>query len=79
MFLDPSSHRLLEMVGYYYVRACERLDGIQNELLRSLREQLDCLSTGNRVVLTVVAIHKFRLEQGRVDTAETFEQLLGKI
>jgi homoserine kinase len=79
MFPDLSSHRLLEMVAYFYARACERLDGIQNELLRILSEQLGCSFDWDNVVRTVVAIHKFRRDQGRVDTPETFEQLLGAI
>jgi hypothetical protein len=79
MFPDLSSRRLLEMVAYFYARACERLDGIQNELLRALSEQLGCSFDWNSVVRTVIAIHNFRLEQGRVETAETFEKLLGKI
>jgi hypothetical protein len=79
MFPDLSSHRLLEMVTYFYAKACQRSDEIQNELLHTLSEQLGCSFDWNKVVQTVVAIHKFRREQGRLDTAETFEQLLGKI
>jgi hypothetical protein len=56
------------MVAYFYARACERLDGIQNELLRILSEQLGCSFDWDNVVRTVVAIHKFRRDQGRVDT-----------
>lgn len=44
MFPDLSSQRLLQMVAYFYARACERLDDIQNELLRTLREQVQCSS-----------------------------------
>lgn len=79
VFPGPSSHRLLEMVAYFYARASERLDGIQNELLRTLNEQLGCSFDWNTMVRAVVATHKYRLEHGRIDTAETFEQLLGHI
>jgi hypothetical protein len=77
IFPDLSSHRLLEMVAYFYARACERLDAVQNELLRTLSEQQGCSFDWNSVVRTVAAIHKFRREQ--VDTPEAFEQLLGTI
>jgi hypothetical protein len=79
IFPGLSSHRLLEMVAYFYARSCERLDDLKNELLRTLSEQLGCSFEWNAVVQTVVAIHKFRREQGRIDTPETFEQLLGTI
>jgi hypothetical protein len=79
MFPDLSSHRLLEMVAYFYARACERLDEIQNKLLRTLSEQLGRHFDWNSVARTVVAIHKFRRAQGMIDTEETFEQLLGMV
>ena len=72
-------YRLLEMVAYFYARACERLAGIQNELLRTLNEQVGRHFDWNSVARIVVAIHKFRGAQDMIDTEETFEQMLGTI
>jgi hypothetical protein len=78
-FPDLSSHRLLEMIVYFYARACERLADTQNELLRTISEQLGRHFDWGGVARTVVAVHKFRRTKGMTDTAETFEQMLGTI
>jgi len=64
IFPDLSSLKLLEMVGYFYVKACDRIEDKKAELVDVLREKIDQTYEPQLVIKTAREIQNFYQKYG---------------
>jgi len=64
IFPDLSSLKLLEMVGYFYVKACDRIGDLQAELVDVLREKIGQTYDPQFAIETAREIQNFYQKHG---------------